>query len=169
MKFEDVINKEVGSLRTLAAFLLPNANAVDDVVQMTILRAYDQWSGFDVDKQPGPWLRTILRFMIKTEIRKRFRETENKEKFQNEWFKIISSEDKEEDVDENIHDFLTDCKNELAPKSKELIILKYEDNESCSFISEKMQTSLSWVTTTLSRTRLQLKKCIERKRGGKND
>ena len=68
-QFEDVIQRELSSLRCLAAFLLPNANAVGDVVQLTVIRAHEQWGEFKVDSEPGPWLRTILRFMIKTELK----------------------------------------------------------------------------------------------------
>ncbi len=168
LKFESVVAKEINSLRTLTAYLLPNSNAIDDVVQLTVMRAHEQWDQFDQKLEPGPWLRSILRFMVKSEVKNKIRESHNKNKFKNEWLKLISEPamDCEEDrADDDILSFLKDCRSQLAPKSTELIELKYDKKLSCRTISEQCEKSLSWVTTTLSRTRLQLKNCIDNKRG----
>jgi RNA polymerase sigma factor (sigma-70 family) len=160
--FEEVIESEIGKLRSLAAYLLPNGNAVDDVVQLTVIRAHEQWPDLKDGTDPGPWLRTILRYMVKTELKHLKRDGEKKNRYRCQWFEILEkgmiNPDPEQDFDP--HTALEHCQQALAPTAHELITLKYEQNVSCKDIAEQKQKSISWVTTTLSRVRQTLKQCI---------
>ena len=73
LDFDQTIKAEIRSLRVLAAYLLPDAQAVDDIVQLTLIRAYEQWNELKEGYEAGPWLRTILRYMVKTELKQRKR------------------------------------------------------------------------------------------------
>jgi RNA polymerase sigma-70 factor, ECF subfamily len=162
--FEQVILKELSSLRSLAAYLLPNANAVDDVIQLTVIRAHEQWEDLRSDCEPGPWLRTILRFMIKTELKQLQRESQHRHHYKSQWIEVLAEHGEviapEASETLDVHQQLQNCREQLQPKSKELVALKYDQGLSCSAIAEQTQRTVSWVTTTLSRIRQSLKDCI---------
>lgn len=168
MDFDEVMEREEQGLRTLANYLLPNANAVDDVLQLTRLRAHEQWADFREGEDFGPWLRTILRFMVKTELKNLGRESQKRQRYRREWFSVLEnhleSAPDVPSVEFDLHAALLDCRDNLAEQAAALIGMKYDQGLSCADIAERRQKSVSWVTTTLSRVRLGLKQCIESKR-----
>jgi len=166
MNFEERIEPEIPGLRRLAAYLCPDRHLADDVVQKTLIRAYQQWADFREGTEAGPWLRTILRYFIKAEIKELQRQRERRRRYRDEWLLTITLEE------ENGQDSLTQlekCRADLAPASSELIQLKYDENRTCQEIASSLERSLSWVTTTLARVRSTLKICLESRTKENND
>ena len=69
-------------LLAYAAFRVPDAALVDEVVQQTFIRAYEQIRDFQTDKDFGIWLRSICRFMILAELKRASRDRQNKDNYQ---------------------------------------------------------------------------------------
>ncbi|HLY73106.1 MAG TPA: sigma factor, partial [Planctomycetota bacterium] len=69
-------------LLAYAAFRVPDAGLVDEVVQQTFIRAFEQLRDFQVDKDFGVWLRSICRFMILAELKRASRDRTNKDNYQ---------------------------------------------------------------------------------------
>ena len=168
LDFDQTIKNEIRSLRVLAAYLLPDAEAVDDIVQLTLIRAYEQWGELRSESEAGPWLRTILRYMVKTELKQRKRLSHNLKRYRDRWLFTLGDciEDHpllSDDEDFDLQEKLTLCKEKLQPQSKSLVDLRYEKSMSSKDIASELDKSVSWVTTTLSRVRRSLKTCIEKK------
>jgi len=161
MNFEEKVEPEIPALRRLAVYLCPDRDMADDVVQKTLIRAYQQWGDFRQESEPGPWLRTILRYFVQAELKELTRQRERRRRYRDEWLLTVTLED------EGGHDPLENlevCRGNLAPASAELIRLKYEADLSCKDIATKLDRSVSWVTTTLARVRSTLKTCLESRR-----
>jgi RNA polymerase sigma-70 factor (ECF subfamily) len=167
--FEQTIEPEIQGLRTLAVYLMPDRHQAEDMVQKTLIRAYQQWETFQQNTEAGPWLRTILRFFVQSELKELRRRHVRKERYRHEWCRMITSEElvNAETANPSLH--LEACKAELAPTSKQLVQMRYDQNLSCQHVAENLGKSVSWVTTTLSRVRLALKTCIEIKMTEEND
>ena len=169
--FEELITAELCKLRSLAAYLLPNGNAVDDVVQLTVIRAHEQWDQRNEELEPGPWLRTILRYMVMTELKQMKREGEHRHTYRAQWFELLE-QGLEPSVEEgegfDVQASLSQCRDQLAPTAKELLELKYDQHLSCQDIATQKNKSTSWVTTTLSRVRQTLKNCIHSRKNEEN-
>jgi RNA polymerase sigma factor (sigma-70 family) len=164
--FEELISTELSKLRSLAAYLLPNGNAVDDVVQLTVIRAHEQWQQRKDDLELGPWLRTILRYMVMTQLKQMKREGENRHNYRSQWFELLEQgmepcRENEDQREIDIQESLSQCREKLSPTAQELIQLKYDEHMSCKDIASQKSKSTSWVTTTLSRVRQTLKQCIQ--------
>jgi DNA-directed RNA polymerase specialized sigma24 family protein len=54
------------------------------------------------------------------------------------------------------------CVDKLGQETAELVTLRYFNKRSCKEIAEQKQRTVTWVTTTLSRTRKTLRACLER-------
>ncbi len=163
LDFDQTIKAEIRSLRVLAAYLLPDAQAVDDIVQLTLIRAYEQWDDLKEGYEAGPWLRTILRYMVKTELKQRKRLSHNLNRYRDLWLCTLGEAIEEEELesDHDVYSMLDGCKEKLQPHSKDLIEQRYEQNLSSDEIAKLHDRNVSWVTTTLSRVRRSLKTCIE--------
>jgi RNA polymerase sigma-70 factor, ECF subfamily len=166
MDFEEKVEPEVASLRRLASYLCPDQHMADEVVQRTLIRAYQQWEDFREGAEAGPWLRTILRYFVKAEIKELQRHGERKRRYRDEWLLSITLED---DGDADPTEHLDGCREDLAPASADLIRLKYEDDLSCKEIASTLDRSVSWVTTTLARVRSTLKVCLESRKKENED
>jgi RNA polymerase sigma factor (sigma-70 family) len=171
--FEELITAELSKLRSLAAYLLPNGNAVDDVVQLTVIRAHEQWEERNGKLEAGPWLRTILRYMVMTELKQMKRDGDKRHTYRSQWFELLEQglepcTNAEENAHLEIQESLSLCRQKLAPTALELLELKYDQHVSCKDIAIQKNKSTSWVTTTLSRVRQSLKQCIQSRQNEEN-
>jgi len=66
--YSEIVAEHQGMLLAYAAFRIPDAALVDEVVQQTFIRAFEQLRDFQPDKDFGIWLRSICRFMIMAEL-----------------------------------------------------------------------------------------------------
>jgi len=165
-EFEQRMVPEIPGLMSLASYLLPNRDLADDVVQKTLIRAHEQWSEYDRSLELGPWLRTILRYFVMTEIKNLRRAHQNRNKYKQAFVHMLESLEEEVSSEEGgPADHLMECRKGLSGIAQKLIALKYDENASCSGIAESLGKTVSWVTTTLSRTRKALRDCLERKMG----
>lgn len=162
-EFEERLVPEIPGLTSLAVYLLPNRDLADDVVQKTLIRAHEQWMDYDRSLELGPWLRTILRYFVKTELKNLKRASHNRQKYKEAFIHAMSGEEESriDDIGPAAH--LVDCRGALSKTAQQLISLKYDEKASCAEIAEKYEKTVSWVTTTLSRTRKALKTCLEKK------
>ena len=150
-------------LLAYAAFRLPDAALVDEVVQQTFIRAYEQLADFKLDKDFGVWLRTICRFMILAELKRASRDRENKEGYRGQLQVRLLGEAlgrAEEGPDEDVLRRLKVCMGKLQETSRTLVVHRYQQLLRIDEISRRMGQSLSWVATTLFRVRESLRKCM---------
>jgi RNA polymerase sigma-70 factor (ECF subfamily) len=75
--FRDGVLEALPSLRAFAISLTRNGDRADDLVQETILKAWNKRASFELGTNLQGWLFTILRNTFYTEQRKRAREVED--------------------------------------------------------------------------------------------
>jgi RNA polymerase sigma-70 factor (ECF subfamily) len=150
-------------LLAYAAFRVPDAALVDEVVQQTFIRAFEQLSDFKQDKDFGVWLRTICRFMILAELKRASRDRENREGYRDHLQVRLLEEAlgrAEAGPDEDVLRRLKGCLGKLQETSRTLVAHRYQQLLRIEEISRRMGQSLSWVATTLFRVRESLRKCM---------
>ena len=72
-------NSEIPSLRAFAVSLAQNADKADDLVQETLVKAWDKHASFQPGTNLKAWLFTILRNEFYSQMRKRGREVQDSE------------------------------------------------------------------------------------------
>jgi RNA polymerase sigma-70 factor (ECF subfamily) len=73
-QFERLIMPHEGSLHAPAMALTRSASDAEDLIQETLLRAYDRFGTFRADGSPRAWLHTIMRNLFFNAYRKKSRE-----------------------------------------------------------------------------------------------
>jgi RNA polymerase sigma-70 factor (ECF subfamily) len=150
-------------LLAYAAFRVPDAALVDEVVQQTFIRAYEQLAEFEPDKDFGVWLRAICRFMILAELKRATRDRENREGYR-EHLQLTLLQAAlgraESGPDEDLVRRLKSCLGKLQETSRTLVSHRYQQLMRVDEIARRMGQSLSWVATTLFRVRETLRKCM---------
>ena len=150
-------------LLAYAAFRLPDAALVDEVVQQTFIRAYEQLKDFQTDKDFGVWLRSICRFMILAELKRSSRDRQNKENYQEHLKVTLLGEALargESQADEDVLRRLHGCLSKLQQTARSLVTLRYQELMKVEEIAARLGQSATWVATTLFRVRESLRKCI---------
>lgn len=77
--FKDDLLGAIPSLRAFAVSLSQNADRADDLVQETLVKAWDKHSSFQPGTNMKAWLFTILRNEFYSQMRKRGREVQDSE------------------------------------------------------------------------------------------
>src|SRR5207247_1887440 len=150
-------------LLAYAAFRVPDAALVDEVVQQTFIRAYEQLRDFQTDKDFGVWLRSICRSMILAELKRATRDRQNKDNYQGHLRQQLLGEALQRgelQADDDVLRKLQGCLGKLQQTARSLVALRYQELLQVEEIAVRLGQSAGWVATTLFRVRESLRKCI---------
>lgn len=163
--YDAVVRQYQGMLLGYAAHRLTDVNAAQEVVQLTFIRAYEQLAEYQTERDFGVWLCVICKHFILTELERRRRESRNLEGFSRA-LRLRVGEHMADAEDETQGDRLAalrECLKSLQSQAASVVRLRYEQRLSCQSIAESLDRSVTWVTSTLSRSRKALRLCIERR------
>jgi RNA polymerase sigma-70 factor (ECF subfamily) len=161
--YSELVSEYQDMLLAYAAFRIPDPALVDEVVQQTFIRAYEQLADFDLARDFGVWLRTICRFMILAELKRVTRDRQNRSGYTDELRDRLLGQavDRvESGADEDLLRRLKSCVGSLQETSRSLVRYRYEQLLKVEEIARKMGQSVAWVATTLFRVRAVLRKCM---------
>jgi RNA polymerase sigma-70 factor (ECF subfamily) len=162
--YSALVREHQDMLLAFAAFRVPDPALVDEVVQQTFIRAWDQIRDYDPSKDFGTWLRTICRFMILAELKRAGRERHNQSGYLGHLRGRLLEEAAvrgEAGPDEDLLRRLKSCLGKLQDRSRDLVRQRYEELLRVEEIARRTGQSAAWVATTLFRVRDTLRKCLE--------
>jgi RNA polymerase sigma-70 factor (ECF subfamily) len=161
--YSEIVRAYQDMLLAYAAFRVPDPALVDEVVQQTFIRAYEQLDAYRPGKDFGVWLRAICRFMILAELKRACRERENRREYR-ERLKLRLLEEALRAADGgaegDLRDRLARCLERLQETSRALLRYRYEQLLKVEDIARRMGQSTAWVATTLFRIRETLRECL---------
>jgi RNA polymerase sigma-70 factor (ECF subfamily) len=162
--YSEIVRAYQDMLLAYAAFRVPDPALVDEVVQQTFIRAYEQLDEYRSGKDFGVWLRAICRFMILAELKRACRERENRREYR-ERLKLRLLEEALRRVDGgaegDLRERLERCLDRLQETSRALLRYRYEQLLKIEEIARRLGQSAAWVATTLFRIREALRECLE--------
>jgi RNA polymerase sigma-70 factor, ECF subfamily len=162
--YSAVVAEHQDMLLAYAAFRVPDAALVDEVVQQTFIRAFEQLAEYRTDKDFGVWLRAICRFMILAELKRVTRERDNRESYREHLqVKLLGAalDRAGSAADDDLSERLRACLSKLQETSRTLVSCRYQQVMKLDEIARRMGQSIAWVATTLFRVRETLRKCVE--------
>jgi len=165
--YEAVVRQYQGMLLGYAANRLPDIDAAQEVVQLTFIRAYEQLNEYQPERDFGVWLCVICKHFILTELERQRRESRNLEKFSHALRRRIGEEmvSAADDGQRDSLSALQECLKNLQTQAASVVRLRYDERQSCESIAESLDRTVTWVTSTLSRSRKVLRLCIESRLG----
>ena len=163
--YRDVVLEHTPMLLAYAGFRVPDRDLVDEVVQQTFIRAYEQLADFKVREDFGIWLRTIASYMIKAELKRQMRSRRNLSKYSEHLRQQVLEAASEHDHGEqsDAHAILAECMGRLEATAERMVCYRYQENRSVNEIAERLGRTVTWVTSTLFRIRRTLRECIQRR------
>ncbi len=162
--YGEVVREYQGMLLGYALKRLGDWNQAEELVQLTFIRAYQRLAEFRPKEEFGVWLCVTCRYMILTELEKKRREARNKDNYQSALeVEIGDALCDGIELDEEGDDVaaLKSCLNKLQTEAASVVRLRYFEKQSCKEIAETKDRTVTWVTSTLSRARQALRKCLE--------
>jgi RNA polymerase sigma-70 factor, ECF subfamily len=161
------VREHQGMLMGYAMRRLGDWRLAEEVVQLTFIRAYQKLEEFRPEQEFGVWLCVTCKYLILTELEKQRRESRNKNNFKGSLELEIAeamseSGDADGDAGTDLMAALRECMGKLQQEAASLVELKYFKKQSCKEIAESKGRTVTWVTSTLSRTRQALKTCMEK-------
>jgi RNA polymerase sigma-70 factor (ECF subfamily) len=165
-----------GDIRAFVGSMLRASAARDDVVQETALVLWRKFDSFDASRSFGAWARGIAANLVRQRLE---REGRQAQLLPPEVLPaIVAAYDRTEYAAangaghaaigadsplESRRDALELCLKELPDKSRALLAMRYEEGLSSAKAADRIGSTVDAVHKALSRIRLKLEACIERR------
>jgi RNA polymerase sigma-70 factor (ECF subfamily) len=154
-----IILEHQGVIRSYLARLAPDPVTADDLAQDVFLAALQSLDRIDPALGIRPYLLGIARNLARTAWRERLK---GRRVSGDELFETLSEKLGPERPEERLA-ALGECLKRLPPKSAEVILRHYRDEDRCDEIAKDLGTAVSTVRSTLTRVRKALHECIQAK------
>jgi RNA polymerase sigma-70 factor (ECF subfamily) len=159
--FEQLLDRHVHHIRAFLALKAPVEHLVDELTHETFVFAFRHIGEFTTGTSFQAWLRAIAWNLLRAEIQRFSRDQANQARFAAHWICQLAQATADPCAPEEI-EFLEHCLEQVPPRMRELLAMKYRDAHSSREIARRLNQSVAWVYTMLFRVRQQLKECIER-------
>jgi RNA polymerase sigma-70 factor, ECF subfamily len=147
-------------LRGFIVAILPDLAQVDDVLQETFLTVTAKAEVFDPERDFLAWACGIARRKVLEAGRRAGRQWQPLSEEVLE--ALAASQPEVTDVDQRLG-LLADCVQSLAPQSRRVVELCYQQSHKPAEIARVMDWSVESIYVALSRARAALRECVERK------
>jgi RNA polymerase sigma-70 factor (ECF subfamily) len=155
-EFKSGLLAAIPSLRAFAVSLTHNTDRADDLVQETLMKAWDKQSSFQPGTNQKAWLFTILRNEFYSQMRKRGREVQDSDGVMTARLAVHPSQQGKLDLD----DFRTALK-ELPEDQREAIILIGASGFSYEEAAEICGCAVGTIKSRVSRARTRLQQMLD--------
>src|SRR5262245_2541182 len=154
--FKSDLLAAIPSLRAFAVSLAQNSDRADDLVQETLVKAWDKQSSFQPGTNLKAWLFTILRNEFYSQMRKRGREVQDSEGTMTARLAIHPSQQGKLDLEE-----LRNALQVLPEDQREAIILIGASGLSYEEAAEICGCSVGTIKSRVSRARSRLQEILK--------
>jgi RNA polymerase sigma-70 factor, ECF subfamily len=159
MRVQQLFVKHQLGLRAFILSLEPNFTDVEDLLQEVFLVVTRKANDFEEGTNFFAWVCTIARFKLLELLRRRSRSQALSE----EVIEALCSVEPEPLFDDSRVAILQQCLEQLAPKARQMMYLRYYGEHSPSQIARLVSWTPNAVRVALSRARSVLQDCLERR------
>lgn len=155
--FLEVFERYKADLRAYGRSLLPDWQAVDEVLQESSIV---MWAKFDqLSSMDGflPWAKTILRFEA---LRLRRKYARDRHFFSDQLFELLYKEEAEDQFEPE-QNAMEKCLHGISDANQKLLLAPYSKNQAVTEIASKSGRTVNSLYKLMGRLRLKLRKCIE--------
>lgn len=151
-------------LMSLVWAIVHDHHVAEDVFQELLVRAVRNREKIDGPRAILPWAQTVIRNLAVDHVRSRAR---NPVQFDDRLIDLIEEEWAEQSLGSNaaMTDALTECLDELPPRSRKVIDCRYRDAMNGKEVAEATGYTPQSVYVILSRIHRTLEQCIRRRLG----
>lgn len=159
MRIQQLFVKHQIGLRAFILSLEPNFTDAEDLLQEVFLVITRKANEFEEGTNFFAWACTIARFKLLELLRRRARSQALSE----EVIEALCAVEPETQFDDSRLAILQQCLEQLAPKARQMMFLRYYGEHSPSQIARLVSWTPNAVRVALSRARTVLQECLERR------
>jgi RNA polymerase sigma-70 factor (ECF subfamily) len=162
--FADLIRLYEKDVWRVAAVLLRDRGATENLVQQAFMDAYMHLDHYRVGTDFGAWIRTVARNRLRKELRTASREDKRLATYRELLAARLNAEARgtQDDTDRYLT-ALRGCREELPEQDATVIRMRYEKGMSFETIARDQGRTPEAVQRMISRIRFRLRACIEGK------
>src|SRR5262249_21563543 len=162
--FADLVRMYQETVWRIAAALLRDRDATENLVQQVFVDAYFHLDQYAPGTDFGAWIRTVARNRLRKELRTAGREDRRLATYRDRLPERVPAEAPPPPDDADAHNpARRGCRALLPPRDAQLIKLRYEKGQSFEAIAKAQGQSAEAVQRMISRIRFRLRACIEQK------
>ena len=159
MRVQQLFVKHQLGLRAFILSLEPNFTDAEDLLQEVFLVVTRKANEFEEGTNFFAWACTIARYKLLELLRRRARSQSLSE----EVIEALCAVEPEQPFDDSRLAILQNCLEQLAPKARQMMYLRYYGEHSPAQIARLVSWTPNAVRVALSRARTYLQECLERK------
>jgi len=161
--FKEVVKAYGPSMRVYLTGRLSDRLAVDDLMQEIFVAVFWNLKTYDGKSDLGVWVRAVTRNKLMSFLRSHYSQKNSVNTMKVKIEEALTAELDNFNPNENVVvERLKDCISKQRDIASELINARYFENESVTGMAERMDTTVSAISSELYRIRKQLKMCIEK-------
>ncbi|WP_437221912.1 sigma-70 family RNA polymerase sigma factor [Planctomicrobium sp. SH661] len=157
LKVQQLFVKYQGQLFAFAVSLWPDFARAEDVIQEVFLTVTAKAHEFDPQTSFLAWGKAIVRLKL-LEFHRAAKRNQSSEAM----LECLISSCPEDWAGEEKLAALTHCMAELAPRAREVILLRYRNEHGPSEIARRLARTVNSINVTLSKARVALRECLDR-------
>lgn len=161
-KYREIVREYGPAIRVYLAGRLTDNHTIDDLSQEIFIAAFWNLDRFDQSKDFGLWLRGIARNKLLNHLRKVYSNNRKAEEL-----RLSIEESLQPAIEEFNHnegkviEQLKECLTKLPAEMHEIVQSRYYSKETVIKLAERLNTTVSAISSKLYRIRKQLRQCIE--------
>ena len=161
--FKEVVKAYGPSMRVYLSGKLSDRLAVDDLMQEIFVAIFWNLKTFDGKSDLGVWIRAVTRNKLMSYLRSHYSQKNSVNTMKVKIEEALTAELDNFNPNENaVIEKLKECISKQRELAADLIKARYFENESVTGMAERMNTTVSAISSELYRVRKQLKMCIEK-------
>jgi RNA polymerase sigma-70 factor (ECF subfamily) len=162
--FAGIVRLFQQSVWRIAAVILRDRDATENVVQQVFVDAYLHLDQYEPGTDFGAWIRTVARNRLRKELRTASREDRRLARFRELLLERLRSEASGQRDDSDLYlAALHDCRAQLGQRDSMLLSMRYETGMSFEAIANHQGQTPDAVQRMISRIRIRLRECIQQK------
>jgi RNA polymerase sigma-70 factor (ECF subfamily) len=161
--YTEIVGRHQDEVWRIAARLLADRDATQDVVQQVFVEAYFHLDQYRPGTDFGAWLRTVARNCVRKEARKAVRVNRRLEAYRRLLLERLRGDPHSEQQEQAFLDALQECRERLPGHAARVLDLRYSRSLSFGAIAAEVGGTAASIQRMISRIRLQLRDCIQTK------
>jgi RNA polymerase sigma-70 factor, ECF subfamily len=143
--------------------VLRDVKTTEDLVQQAFVNAYFHLDHYQPGTDFGHWIKAIARNLVRQELRTRQRQTRRMEVYRTHLAGRLKEDGSDDPQGDLLGDALKECRELLPSHVTEVLDLRYGRCMSFEEIAGKLGRTVEASRQMLSRVRLTLRDCIEKR------
>jgi RNA polymerase sigma-70 factor (ECF subfamily) len=158
-----LVRRHQQDARRVVGALLRDLRSTEDLVQQAFVNAYEHLDRFRKGADFAVWIKAIARNLARMELRTRSREGRRRDVYQELLERRWRDEDEARRREDATGDALRRCRQEVGGDAARALSMRYEQGRPFPEISSALGRSVEAVRQLLSRVRISLRDCIQKR------